>query len=385
MRRTAWEVFRAFLALGLVSFGGPAAHLGYFRTEFVERRRWLDERAYADLLGLCQFLPGPASSQVGFSIGLLRAGWLGGLAAWTGFTLPSALLMILFAYGAAPLQRSHLGAGLLHGLKLAAVAVVAQALWSMARTLCPDRQTATIAAAALALAAVVPGTAGQLTAIALAALAGLLIGHSAISGNASPEIAVTLPRWTGAACLAVFAALLAAAFAWPGGLAAAFYRSGALVFGGGHVVLPLLRDAVVAPGFVSDDAFLAGYGAAQALPGPLFTIAAYLGAVAGGPLGAALALVAISLPGLLLAAAVLPWWHWLRQVRPAQAALRGVNAGVVGLLAAAFYDPVWTGSVRGPADLAIAAAAFVLLAAWRARPVLVVGLCALAGLVFTTL
>ena len=384
MRRPAWEVFRAFLGLGLVSFGGPAAHLGYFRTEFVERRRWLGERAYADLLGLCQFLPGPASSQVGFSLGLLRAGWPGGLAAWAGFTLPSALLMTLFAYGAASLQRSPQGAGLLHGLKLAAVAVVAQALWGMARTLCPDRQTATIAAAALACAVVAPGTAGQLTAIALAALAGLWLCRSAGLRESTAELAVRLPGWTSAACLGLFAVLLAASLAWPGGLAAAFYRSGALVFGGGHVVLPLLRDAVVAPGFVPDDAFLAGYGAAQAMPGPLFTIAAYLGAVAAGPLGAAVATVAIFLPGLLLAAAVLPWWHSLRQLRPAQAALRGVNAGVVGLLAAAFYDPVWTSGVRGPADLAIAAAAFVLLVSWRAPAVLAVGLCALAGLVFTS-
>ncbi len=382
MRRAAWEVFRAFLALGLVSFGGPAAHVGYFRTEFVSRRRWLDEPAYADLLGLCQFLPGPASSQVGFAIGLLRAGWLGGVAAWTGFTLPSAVLMTLFAYGAGPLQGSPAGIGLLHGLKLAAVAVVAQALWGMARTLCPDRPTGSIAVAALALAALVPGTAGQVSAIILAALAGLAVCPGE-PGRGSDGLAVALPRWTSAACLTAFGLLLAGSLLWRGELAAAFYRSGALVFGGGHVVLPLLQDAVVAPGWVSADAFLAGYGAAQAMPGPLFTIAAYLGAEADGLPGAALALVAVFLPGLLLVAGILPSWHRLRRRPGAQAALRGVNAAVVGLLGAAFYAPVWTGGVRGPADLAVAVAAFVLLTAWRTPPALVVGLCALAGLSLT--
>ncbi len=382
MRRAAWEVFRAFLALGLVSFGGPAAHVGYFRTEFVSRRRWLDEPAYADLLGLCQFLPGPASSQVGFAIGLLRAGWLGGVAAWTGFTLPSAVLMTLFAYGAGPLQGSPAGIGLLHGLKLAAVAVVAQALWGMARTLCPDRPTGSIAVAALALAALVPGTAGQVSAIILAALAGLAVCPGE-PGRESDGLAVALPRWTSAACLTAFGLLLAGSLLWRGELAAAFYRSGALVFGGGHVVLPLLQDAVVAPGWVSADAFLAGYGAAQAMPGPLFTIAAYLGAEADGLPGAALALVAVFLPGLLLVAGILPSWHRLRRRPGAQAALRGVNAAVVGLLGAAFYAPVWTGGVRGPADLAVAVAAFVLLTAWRTPPALVVGLCALAGLSLT--
>lgn len=382
MRRAAWEVFRAFLALGLVSFGGPAAHVGYFRTEFVSRRRWLDEPAYADLLGLCQFLPGPASSQVGFAIGLLRAGWLGGVAAWTGFTLPSAVLMTLFAYGAGPLQGSPAGIGLLHGLKLAAVAVVAQALWGMARTLCPDRPTGSIAVAALALAALVPGTAGQVSAIILAALAGLAVCPGE-PGRGSDGLAVALPRWTSAACLTAFGLLLAGSLLWRGELAAAFYRSGALVFGGGHVVLPLLQDAVVAPGWVSADAFLAGYGAAQAMPGPLFTIAAYLGAEADGLPGAALALVAVFLPGLLLVAGILPSWHRLRRRPGAQAALRGVNAAVVGLLGAAFYAPVWTGGVRGPADLAVAVAAFVLLTAWRTPPALVVGLCAVAGLSLT--
>ncbi|HET6184280.1 MAG TPA: chromate efflux transporter [Acetobacteraceae bacterium] len=378
---TPAEVFRAFLRLGLTSFGGPIAHLGYFRAEFVERRRWLDERSFADIVGLCQFLPGPASSQTGFALGLMRAGPAGALAAWAGFTLPSAVLMVLFAYGAPHLDATRWGAGLLHGLKLVAVAVVAQAVWGMARTLAPDRQRASIAVAAVALALFAPSSLGQVAAIALGALLGLCFCRE--GAGAVPEpLRMPVSARAGAALLALFAVLLALAFTPAGGfagLAAAIYRSGALVFGGGHVVLPLLRDAVVRPGFVGEAAFLSGYGAAQAVPGPLFTFAAFLGATAAGVAGAVLALAAIFLPGLLLLTGTLPFWDRLRGHPRMQAALRGVNGAVVGLLGAALYDPVWTGSVRTAADFTIALAAFVLLAAWKAAPVLVVGAAALLG------
>ena len=384
---SASEVFLAFLKLGLTSFGGPIAHLGYFRAEFVERRRWLSERAYVDLVALAQFLPGPASSQTGFAIGLLRGGYLGGLAAWAGFTLPSAVLMLLFAYGAENLADSWWGAGLLHGLKLVAVAIVAQAVSGMARSLCPDRPRASIATAALVLLLIVPGSLAQVGAIALGAAAGLALCRGG-DETIADDLAAPVSRRSGVACLAAFFALLALSFApiqagLPA-LFAAFYRSGALVFGGGHVVLPLLRDAVVAPGWVSDNAFLAGYGAAQALPGPLFAFAAYLGAVAGAPpagaAGALVALVAIFLPGMLALTGALPFWRALRALVPAQAAMRGVNAAVVGLLGAALYDPVWTSAVRAPADFAVAATGFVLLVVWRAPPFVVVLTSAAAGI-----
>jgi len=375
---SALEVLRVFLKLGLTSFGGPVAHLGYFRREFVVERAWLDERAYAELVGLCQFLPGPASSQTGFAVGLMRAGYLGGLAAWAGFTLPSAAAMTLFAYGAGALA-GPLGNGLMHGLKLVAVAIVAQAVMGMARTLCPDRPRATIAVLALILAALAPGAWTQIVVILLGALAGLLVcPQEADKTGAETEAPVS--RRMGIVFAALYVALLALSFAPVGAraaaLAGAFYRSGALVFGGGHVVLPLLRVAVVDPGWVSDSAFLAGYGAAQALPGPLFTFAAYLGAVAsappGGFLGAALALVAIFAPGLLLLMTALVFWPRLRARRRARAAMAGVNAAVVGLLTSALYDPVWTSAVRGAPDFAAAAAGFVALVVWRAPPLLVV-------------
>jgi chromate transporter len=302
---TVAEVFAIFLRLGCTSFGGPVAHLGYYRAEFVERRRWLDEHAYADLVGLAQFLPGPASSQTGFAIGLRRAGYLGGLAAWIGFTMPSAVLLVLFAYGAAPLAATAVGAGLLHGLKLVAVAIVAQAVWGMARTLAPDRPRASIAAAAVLVVVAAPVALGQIAAIVLGAAAGLLLCRDPGATMVPEALAMPVSRRAGAVCLALFAALLVLPpLLGPLGarvaLFDAFYRSGALVFGGGHVVLPLLRDAVVTPGWVSDNAFLAGYGAAQAVPGPVFTFAAYLGAIMYGVPGAVLALVAIFLPGMLL-------------------------------------------------------------------------------------
>ena len=375
---SALEVLRVFLKLGLTSFGGPVAHLGYFRREFVVRRAWLDERAYADLVALCQFLPGPASSQTGFAIGLMRAGYLGGLAAWAAFTLPSAIAMTLFAYGEGALK-GPAGDGLLHGLKLVAVAIVAQAVLGMAQSLTPDRPRAAIAVLSLILTAFVPAAWAQIAVILLGALAGLTVcrrsGDVAVAAVEAPisrRAAIVFAGLTFALLALSFAPVLPGAAA----LAAAFYRSGALVFGGGHVVLPLLRTAVVDPGWVSDSAFLAGYGAAQAVPGPLFTFAAYLGAVAGvgpgGVAGAALALVAIFAPGLLLLMAVLPFWNGLRTLSNARAAMAGVNAAVVGLLASALYDPVWTGAVRGPTDFAIAAAGFVALIVWRAPPLIVV-------------
>ncbi len=383
---SALEVLRVFLKLGLTSFGGPVAHLGYFRHEFVVRRAWLDERAYADLAALCQFLPGPASSQTGFAIGLIRAGYLGGFAAWAGFTLPSAIAMTLIAYGEGALK-GPAGDGLMHGLKLVAVAIVAQAVLGMAQNLTPDRPRATIAVLSLILMAFVPAAWAQIAVILLGALAGLIVCRG---GGDVAAAAVDAPISRRAAIVfsALAFALLALSFvpARPGAaaLAAAFYRSGALVFGGGHVVLPLLRTAVVDPGWVSANAFLAGYGAAQAVPGPLFTFAAYLGAVAsigpGGVAGASLALVAIFAPGLLLVMAALPFWNGLRARTNARAAMAGVNAAVVGLLASALYDPVWTGAIGGPADFAIAVAGFVGLIVWRAPPLLILILTAAAGI-----
>jgi len=382
------EILLVFLRLGITSFGGPIAHLGYFRAEFVERRRWLSEPAYADLVALSQFLPGPASSQTGFAIGLLRGGLAGGVAAWIGFTLPSALLMLAFAFGAGSLAGTPWGEGLLHGLKLVAVAIVAQAVLGMARSLAPDRPRASIAALTVALLMLAPGSPSQVGAIVIGGLAGLVFCRGAAAPAAEDDLAMPVSRRAGALALAAFLVLLLLAFV-PAqhGVAAlfgAFYRSGALVFGGGHVVLPLLRDAVVVPGWVSDSAFLAGYGAAQALPGPLFTVAAYLGAVAavppGGVAGATVALVAIFLPGLLALLGTLPFWHALRARPPAQAAMRGINAAVVGLLGAALYNPVWVSAVRAPADVAIAVVAFVLLVVWRASPLLVVLAAAVAGI-----
>jgi chromate transporter len=379
---SAFEVLRAFLRLGLTSFGGPVAHLGYFRTEFVQRRGWVDEPAFADIVALCQFLPGPASSQVGISLGILRAGLPGAFAAWLGFTTPSAVAMILFGYGVTELgDLSH--AAWLHGLKIVAVAVVAQAVWAMARNLCPDRERATISVGATILALAVPSAAGQICAI----LGGGAIGWALLRNNGAirpgPPLAIHLPRsWSIAAAL-VFLVLLfglpvlsAALPAHAVALFDSFYRSGSLVFGGGHVVLPLLQAEVVPPGWVTNDAFLAGYGAAQAVPGPLFTFGAYLGTVMGpapnGWVGGLICLVAIFLPSFLLLIGVLPFWDTLRRRPEVQSALRGVNAAVVGLLLAALYRPVWTSAILAPADFAIGIVAFLLLALWAVPPWLVV-------------
>jgi chromate transporter len=385
---SAGAIFRVFLRLGLTSFGGPIAHLGYFRREFVERRRWLSESAYADLVALCQFLPGPASSQVGFAVGLSRGGLAGGLAAWAGFTLPSAIALTLFALGAGGIT-GPAGLGALHGLKVVAVAVVAQAVWGMARALCPDRERASIAVLATLVVFFAATSAGQIGAIVLGGVLGLWRCRDA-PGAPTGGLPVAVPRGVASACLAAFFLLLVGlplAVRLGAGHAVevfeAFYRAGALVFGGGHVVLPLLEAAVVPPGWVSEGAFLAGYGAAQAVPGPLFTFAAYLGAVMRPPpngwAGAALGLIAIFLSGLLVVTGALPFWDAFRRRTWAQSAMRGVNAAVVGILLAALYSPVWTSAVLGPPDFALALVAFVLLTVWHAPPWMVVALTAAAG------
>jgi chromate transporter len=385
---SAGEVLRVFLKLGLTSFGGPVAHLGYFRDELVVRRKWLGDAAYADLVALCQFLPGPASSQVGIAIGLSRAGLRGAFAAWLGFTLPSALAMILFAYGVDALGDTA-DAGWLRGLKIVAVAVVANAVWGMARTLSPDRERATLAVVAAAIVLFWPTSLGQIGAILLGAVSGALLMPSA-AGPPKTHLAVPISRRGAVLALALFFALLlglpvlaAASDSMALRLLDSFYRAGSLVFGGGHVVLPLLQAEVVDPGWVTRDAFVAGYGAAQAVPGPLFTFAAYLGAVMrpapNGWIGAALCLVAVFLPSFLLVVGALPFWETLRRHPLAQRALLGVNAAVVGLLLAALYHPVWTAGILTAGDYALAVLAFLLLFMWQTPPWLVVVLCALGG------
>ncbi len=388
------EVFWAALKLGVTSFGGPIAHLGYFHEEYVRKRKWIDEQSYADLLALCQFAPGPTSSKVNFSLGLLRAGYWGGLVSWAGFTLPSALALLLFAYGARAMA-GPLSTGLLHGLKLVAVAIVAQAVWGMARTLCPDRTRASIAGGGALIVLLSSSAFSQLAAILFGAVTGAILcrQHPPAAGEPTP---LKVSRRVGIVSLAAFLALL---FGLPllrslthsqaVAMTDAFYRSGALVFGGGHVVLPLLQGAVVTPGWVDNDAFLAGYGAAQAVPGPLFTFATYLGAVMkpapNGLAGAALGLVAIFLPGLLLHLGTLPFWESFRRGSGTQAVMRGINASVVGLLGAALYSPIWTRSVQTPPDFAVALIGFILLTAWKAPPVLVVAISALGGVAIASL
>ncbi len=382
VKRTSLRViFVRFLRLGCTSFGGPVAHLGYFREEFVNRLRWITDESFAEIVALCQSLPGPASSQVGFTIGLMEGGLWGALAAWAGFTLPSAALMFGFAYGH-PFLSGRLGAGILHGLELAAVVVVAQAVWGMSRTLTPDLQRLLIAAVAAMMVLVVRSANGQLIALAMGAAAGLVLCRGLGKRNGEWRIAVSHRASTVAGVL--FAGLLLGLPLWvavrpspAAELFSAFYRSGALVFGGGHVVLPLLERTTVARGWVSEATFLAGYGGAQALPGPLFTFAAYLGAVCKplpGLRGALLALTGIFLPGLLLVIAVLPWWSRLRSNAWMQAAIAGVNASVVGVLLAALYRPVWTSSVGSRWDALIVLVGILLLTVVKARPLVVVGL-----------
>lgn len=378
---TPAEVFAVFLKLGLTSFGGPVAHLGYFRDELVTRRRWLGESAYADLVALCQFLPGPASSQVGFALGMMRAGWIGALAAFVAFTLPSALILLAFAMGAASLS-GPVGTGALDGLKIVAVAIVAQAVLGMARALCPDRERAAIAVLAVVVLALMPGALGMVAAICLGAVAGLALGRGAAMGG---QVRMPVSPGLGALALALFLGLmvllpLLAAQGEALAMIDAFYRAGALVFGGGHVVLPLLEAGVVTPGWVSAEDFLAGYGAAQAVPGPLFTFAAYLGAVIDGPIGAGVALVAVFLPGFLILVGVLPFWDRFRQMASAQSLMQGANAAVVGILGAALYTPVFTGAIGDMREFALALACFVALVAWKTPPWAVVALAALGGM-----
>jgi len=379
--RSPWAVFLIFLRLGLTSFGGPIAHLGYFRDEFVVRRQWLSERSYADLVALCQFLPGPASSQVGIALGLSRSGYAGALAAWMGFTLPSAIALILFALGIAS-YGDAMPAGVLHGLKVVAVAVVAQAVWGMARNLCPDAPRISIMAAATCFVLLVPSAWGQVSVIILAAIVGLLL-FKPQQGEAHDPLPISVRRRVGLFWLALFFALLLGlpllTAVFPNQTLAmvdAFYRAGSLVFGGGHVVLPLLKAEVVPTGWVDNDAFLAGYGAAQAVPGPLFTFAAFLGASMNqaptGWLGGLICLLAIFAPSFLLMVGALPFWEHLRRNLRTQAALLGINAAVVGLLLAALYQPVWTSAIHGPQDFGLALVALVALMFWKLPPWLVV-------------
>lgn len=386
-RGTALEVSAAFLKLGLTSFGGPIAHLGYFRREFVERRRWLDEEHFSQLLAVCQFLPGPASSQLGFSLGLLRAGWLGAIAAFVCFTLPSALLLFAFAAMSDRLA-SPVGQSAIHGLKLVAVAVVAHGVLGMARTLTPDRPRALMATLAAGLIAMSGSSAMQLLVVAGGAALGPWLCRN-VTARQGDTFSLRYGRRLAAILLCIYAALLIVALTVAPGLpplgqvAGAFYRTGALVFGGGHVVLPLLKQAVVDPGWVTNDTFLAGYGAAQAVPGPMFTLSAFLGerlsGSHGGVLGAMISLLAIFLPGLLMVSGALPFWRALAARDQAARMLAGVNAAVVGLLAAALYNPVWVSAVRDAKDFTIALVAFVLLVAARWSPLGVVAWCVVAS------
>jgi len=382
------QIFLIFLRLGCTSFGGPVAHLGYFRDEFVGRRKWIEERAYADLVALCQFLPGPASSQVGIGVGLSRGGLLGALAAWLGFTMPSALALIAFGYGVVAFQ-DVVDSGVLHGLKVVAVAVVAQAVWGMARSMCPDARRATMAVVAACAVLAAPTPLLQVGVIVFGGLAGLVFlradetaEHASLGINVSRNLAV-------ASLLLFFIGLIGLpilATAYPShaiALVESFYSSGSLVFGGGHVVLPLLQAEVVPPGWVSNDAFLAGYGAAQAVPGPLFTFAAYLGTVLepvpNGVAGGFICLVAIFVPSFLLVVGALPFWDALRQASAMQTALLGINAAVVGLLLAALYNPVWTSAILSPSDFGLAIGAYTLLVFWKLPPWLVVVITALGS------
>jgi chromate transporter len=387
-RGSFFEVLRVSIRLGLTSFGGPIAHLGYFHEEYVQRRKWIDEQSYADLVALCQFLPGPASSQVSIAIGIARARLLGGLAAWIGFTLPSALALVAFALGIGAFANTA-DAGWLHGLKVVAVAVVAQAIWGMARSLCPDRERATIAIIASIVTLAWPSAVGQLSSIAVAGLVGLF----AFPRTSSPSLShmrFPIGKKLGVAAWIVFFTLLLGLPLVRQMVSShalevfdSFFRVGSLVFGGGHVVLPLLQTEVVGPGWVTNEQFVAGYGAAQAVPGPLFTFSAYLGAVMAtepnGWTGAALALVAIFLPSFLLLTGALPFWDLLRSMPAFQSALKGINAAVVGLLLTALYNPVWTSAIHSPADFGLGLIAFGLLMFWKCPPWLVVMLTAVGG------
>lgn len=386
--KSTWAVFLIFLKLGLTSFGGPVAHLGYFHNEFVLRRKWLSEGSYADLVALCQFLPGPASSQVGIALGLSRSGYTGALAAWAGFTLPSAMALILFALGITS-YADAVSVGLLHGLKVAAVAVVAQAVWGMASKLCPDVERVSIMVVATCFVLLVPFAWGQVSVILIAAIVGLLY-FKPKQAAAHDSLPITISRRMGFFWLTLFFALLVGLpflnVLFPNQILTiidTFYRAGSLVFGGGHVVLPLLQAEVVSTGWVNNDTFLAGYGAAQAVPGPLFTFAAFLGSsipnVPGGWLIGMVSLLAIFLPSFLLVLGVLPFWDILRLNIRTQAALLGINAAVVGLLLAALYQPVWSSAIHTPQDFGLALVALVALMFWKLPPWLVVIGCGTMG------
>lgn len=384
-----FTIFRVSLKLGFTSFGGPIAHLGYFHSEYIKRRRWLDERSYADLVALCQLLPGPASSQVGIGIGAMRAGLLGGIAAWIGFTLPSALALMLFALLLHGLPVDSYG--WIHGLKIVAVAIVAQAIHSMGVKLIPDRSRATIAAAAAAITLIWPTSGSQLLTITAAALIGLFLYRRSEAAEASP-LPMPISRRTGIVCLLLFAILLAvlpiirsATSSHWASLMDSFYRSGALVFGGGHVVLPLLEREVVPTGWVSSGDFLAGYGAAQAVPGPLFTFASYLGAVDSGILGAVIATVAIFLPAYLLVVGALPFWQLLLHNSHFRGAVVSINAAVVGILIAAFYDPIWVSSIAGAYEFALALLLFTMLTYWKLPTWIIILAGALGGMLIQQL
>ena len=390
--KSAWAVFLIFLRLGLTSFGGPVAHLGYFRDEFVIQRKWLTEHSYADLVALCQFLPGPASSQVGIAIGLSRAGYTGALAAWTGFTLPSAIALILFAMGISS-YGDIIPSGVLHGLKVAAVAVVAQAVWGMGRNLCTDVARVSIMALAACFVLLVPSALGQVSVIAIAAIIGLVLfkPEKVIAHDPLP---ITVRRRTGIFWLFLFFALLIGLpllTTWfPSqtlSMVDTFFRAGSLVFGGGHVVLPLLQAEVIPAGWISNDTFLAGYGATQAVPGPLFTFSAFLGSsmnqAPNGWLGGMICLMAIFAPSFLLVMGALPFWEGLRQNLRTRAALSGINAAVVGLLLAALYQPVWTSAIVEAKDFGLALIALIALMFWKLPAWLVVMSCGVAGWLLT--
>ena len=384
--RTILEVFLIALKLGVTSFGGPVAHLGYFREEYVVRRKWLDENSYAALVALCQFLPGPASSQVGISVGMTRAGMLGGIAAWIGFTLPSALALAVFAIALQDVDVAN--SGWLHGLMIVAVAIVAQAVWGMARSLAPDRPRATIAILTAIAALMIPNAFGQVALIILSGLAGLLFLRSK-EEKQQTQLNFSVSRRAGVLSWGIFLALLFGLpllshwFAAPWlAMFDSFYRAGSLVFGGGHVVLPLLQAEVVPNGWVTDAEFIAGYGAAQAVPGPLFTFASYLGATMNGWQGAWVATLAIFLPSFLLVLGALPFWEAVRHRAGFQSFFQGVNAAVVGMLVATLYDPVWTKAILSPADFSLALLAFGLLMVWKIPPWIVVVVAATGGMIF---
>lgn len=390
--KSAWVVFLIFLRLGLTSFGGPVAHLGYFRDEFVTRRKWLTENSYADLVALCQFLPGPASSQVGIAIGLSRAGYTGALAAWTGFTMPSAIALILFAIGITN-YGDIIPTGVVDGLKIAAVAVVTQAVWGMGRNLCTDVIRVSIMALAACFVLLVPSALGQVSVIAIAAIIGLVL-FKPEKGVAHDPLPIIVSRRAGVCWLLLFFALLVGlpllTALYPSqtlSMVDTFFRAGSLVFGGGHVVLPLLQAEVIPAGWLSNDTFLAGYGVTQAVPGPLFTFAAFLGGSMdqspSGWLGGMICLIAIFAPSFLLVMGALPFWEGLRQNLRTRAALSGINAAVVGLLLAALYHPVWTSAVLEAKDFGLALVALVALMFWKLPAWLVVMSCGAIGWLLT--